>query len=180
MKSFLELLKKRRSIRQFSSKPVEQEKIDTLVESMLRSPSSRGLDPWEFIVVDDSETISSLSTAKTHGAAFLSGAPLAIIICADPQKSDVWVEDTSIASIIVHLAATDLDLGSCWVQIRLREHATGGSAEDYVKEVVGLPQGKVVEAIIGIGYAKEQKDGHPVESLLRERVSYNKYGNSDK
>lgn len=177
MNSFLELLKQRRSIRQFSSKPVEQKKIDIIVESMLRSPSSRGLDPWEFIVVNDSETINSLATAKTHGAAFLSGAPLAIVICADPQKSDVWVEDTSIASLIVHLAATDIDLGSCWVQIRLREHAMGGSAEDYVKKVVGIPNEKVVEAIIAIGYAKEKKDSHPVENLLRERVSYNKYGN---
>lgn len=177
MSSFLELLKKRRSIRQFSEEPVGQEKIDTLVECMLRSPSSRGLDPWEFIVVDDSDIINSLSTAKTHGSAFLKGAPLAIVICADPQKSDVWIEDTSIASLLVHLAATDLDLGSCWIQIRLREHSMGGSSEDYVKEVVGLPKDKVVEAIIAIGYAKEQKSGHSTDNLLQERVSYNKYGN---
>lgn len=171
----LDILRQRRSIRQYEDKPVEQAKIDLLVEAMLRSPSSRSLNPWEFVVVQDRETIESLSRAKPHGATFMKGAPLAIAVCADPEKCDVWVEDCSIASIILHMVATELGLGSCWVQIRLREHDGSKMAEEYVREQLGLPDNMVVEAIIAIGYPKEDKPGHPRESLLDERVHYGRY-----
>jgi nitroreductase len=176
MGMLLELLKKRRSIRQFEQRAVEQEKIDYLVEAMLRSPSSRSLNPWEFIVVQDGETREALSKAKPHGAAFIKNAPLAIVVCADPQKCDVWIEDTSIASLLLHLTATDLGLGSCWVQIRLREHDAGQTSEEYVADLLGLEDGMVVEAIIAIGYPKEEKAGHAKESLLYERVHLEKFG----
>src|SRR6056297_1184246 len=80
----LKLLESRRSIRQFQAKAVEREKVDYLVEAMLRSPSSRSLNPWEFVVVDDEETLQALAQSKTHGAAFLKNAPLAIVVGADP------------------------------------------------------------------------------------------------
>ena len=108
---FIELARKRRSIRRYLDKPVEKEKIDLLVETALRSPSSRGINPWEFVVVTDPEIIGRLSEAKPHGASFLRKAPLAVVVCADPEKSDVWVEDASIASVYLHLAAADLGLG---------------------------------------------------------------------
>jgi len=173
---FLELLKKRRSVRQFQTKAVEKEKVEYLVEAMLRSPSSRSLNPWEFVVVDDPGTIVALSKAKPHGAGFMKNAPLAIVVCADPQRCDVWVEDCSIASILLHLAATDLGLGSCWVQMRLREHDQSSTAGQYVSGVLGLNEGIEVEAIIAIGYPAEEKPGHDKDTLLYDRVSYNRFG----
>lgn len=173
---FLELLKKRRSVRQFQTKPVEKEKVEYLVEAMLRSPSSRSLNPWEFVVVDDPETIVALSKAKPHGAGFMKNAPLAIVVCADPQRCDVWVEDCSIASILLHLAATDLGLGSCWVQMRLREHDQSSTAGQYVSQLLGIKEDIEVEAIIAIGYPAEEKPGHDKGTLLYDRVSYNYFG----
>lgn len=172
----ISLLRKRRSIRQFQDKPVEQEKLDTLVEAMLRSPSSRSLNPWQFVVVTERDLIEKLAGAKAHGSKFMKHAPLGIAVCADPEKSDVWVEDTSIAALILHLTATDLELGSCWVQIRLRGHVDGSSSEQYVKDVLGIEEKMVVEAIVAIGYPAEEKQGHDHSSLLFERVSYNRYG----
>lgn len=173
---FIDLLRSRRSIRRFQDRRVEKEKIDILIEAMLRSPSSRGLNPWEFVVVTGKESLDRLSQAKPHGASFLKNAPLAIAVCADPEKCDVWVEDCSIASIILHLAAADLGLGSCWVQIRMREHDVHQTAKDYVADILGLKQGMVVEAIIAIGYPAEQLSGHPRSSLPSEKVSLEKYG----
>jgi len=176
---FLELLKKRRSIRQFQDRPVEKEKIDRLVEAVLRSPSSRSLNPWEFVVVTDPKIMAELSEAKPHGGSFIKNAPLAVVICADPEKCDVWIEDCSIATLILHLAATDLGLGSCWVQIRLREHGAGQSAEDYTKKILGLREEMVVEAIVAIGYAREKKGEHPDSSLLYERVSFEQFSKKE-
>jgi nitroreductase len=172
----LELLQKRRSIRRFAATQIEKEKIDCLIEAMLRSPSSRSLNPWEFVVVQDRATIEALSRAKTHGSAFMKDAPLAIVVCADPKKCDVWVEDSSIATLLLHLAAADLGLGSCWVQIRLREHDATRTSSEYVAKLLGLPAGLEVEAIVAIGYPQESKPGHSRESLLFERVHYGRYG----
>ncbi len=169
---FIELLRNRRSIRKFKDQPVEQKKIDTLIEAVLRSPSSRGLTPWNFVVVANDEKIKELSRAKSHGSSFLAGAPLAIAVCADPEKSDVWVEDTSIAALILHLEAADLGLGSCWIQVRNRAHNEQISAESYVIEALGLNPAVAVEAIIAIGYSDEEKEGRPADSLLFDRVSY--------
>lgn len=172
----LEILRKRRSIRQFDERPVEQEKIEMLLEAALRSPSSRSLNPWEFVVVQDKGVIEALSKAKPHGASFMKTAPLAVVICADPARCDVWVEDCSIATLLLHLTAADLGLGSCWVQIRLREHGDGRMAEEYIREQLGLPENLVVEAMVAIGYGREDKPGHPASSLLTERIHRERYG----
>lgn len=169
---FLDLLKKRRSIRQYTDQPVEKEKIDLLVEALLRSPSSRDFNPWQFVVVTDRRLIDALAKAKVHGSEFMKNGPLAIVVCGDPDRSDVWVEDCSIAALIIHLAATDLGLGSCWVQIRKRDHDGKISAEDYVKKLLGLAEHLTVEAIIAIGYPKEEKAGHPFSSLPFDKVRY--------
>ncbi|MCB2147067.1 MAG: nitroreductase family protein [Deltaproteobacteria bacterium] len=176
---FIDLLRSRRSVRRFEERPVEAEKVELIMEAALRSPSSRGGNPWEFIVVTDPETIRRLSTAKPHGASFLAKAPLAIAVCADPVKSDVWVEDASIASIILHLAATDLGLGSCWIQLRKRNHDETKPAGEYAAELLGLPAGWVVSTIMAIGYPAEQPAPHPQTSLQRDKVSVNRYGNKE-
>jgi nitroreductase len=176
---FIDLLRSRRSVRKFEDRPVETEKVELIVEAALRSPSSRGGNPWEFIVVTDPEIINRLSTAKPHGASFLAKAPLAVVVCADPGKSDVWVEDASIAAILLHLAATDLDLGSCWVQLRKRNRDAKQTAGEYAAEVLGLPAGWVVPVIMAIGYPAQQPAPHPQTSLQRDKVSVNRYGNKE-
>jgi nitroreductase len=172
----LSLLQKRRSIRRFEAWPVEEEKVDVLIEALLRSPSSKGRNPWEFVVVTDRDTLAGLAAAKPRGGDFLHNAPLAIVICADPEKCDVWIEDCAIAAIILQLTAEDLGLGSCWAQIRLRQHADGGPASDYVRDLLDLPEGYQVEAIIGIGYPAEAKTPHPKSALQYEKVHSDRFG----
>ena len=69
---------------------------------------------------------------RASGADFLKDAPLAIVVLADPLASDVWIEDASIASILIQLQAEDLGLGSCWIQVRERYTATGMPADEYI------------------------------------------------
>jgi len=173
---FIDLLRSRRSIRKYQPKPIEKEKIDLLIEAALRAPSSRGFNPWEFVVVDDSDIIGALSKAKPHGASFLAKAPLAIAVCGDAEKSDVWVEDVSIATIILHLAATDLGLGSCWIQLRKRSFDENTTAGQYAARLLGLRDGLDVSAIMAIGYPDQQPEPHPESTLQHDKVSFNRYG----
>ncbi len=173
---FLSLIEKRRSIRRYTEQPISSEKIAVLVESALRAPSSRGFNPWEFIVVTNRDMLAKLSRAKPHGGSFLKHAGLGIVVCADPEKCDVWVEDAAIASIFIHLAAESIGLGSCWIQIRKRMHDQGKTAQEYVRSVLNIPETINVESIIAIGYPAEKKSPHQKESLQYEKVFYDQYG----
>ncbi len=173
---FIGLVENRRSIRKFKDNAVEDDTIATLVEALLRAPTSMGKNSWEFVVVNDRDRLAKLSRAKPHGASFLRNAPLGIVVCGDPQISDVWIENSSIASIYIHLAAASLGLGSCWVQIRARAHDESLSAEDYIADVLGLPARLKVLSIIAIGYPAESKPPHAKDSLAWDRVFFNEYG----
>jgi len=172
----ISVLQERRSIRRFQEKSIEPEKIDALIEAALRSPSSMGRNPWEFIVVTDKAILQRLSRAKEHGSTFMKNAPLGIVVCADPDTSDVWIEDASIASIILHLTAVSLGLGSCWIQIRERMHDSTKTAEAFVADVLSLPQNLRVLSMVGIGYPAEEKPGHGKEILPYEKVHWDRYG----
>ncbi len=172
---FMELLKKRRSIRKFKKLPVESEKLQILKEALLRAPSSRGINPWEFVFVTDKQLLIQLSASKTSGAEFLKDSPLGIVVCADEKISDVWIEDCSIASIIVQLEAEDLELSSCWIQIRNRMHKEGMSSEKYIRDLLGIPSDYKVECIIAVGYPDETKRSHTIEELDFSKISDNKY-----
>ncbi len=169
----IELLRNRRSIRKFTSKKITPEAIETIIEAALRAPSSRGRNPWEFILVDDPQILDKLSTSKQHGSEFLKNAPLAIAVCADSTKSDVWVEDCSIAAIVIQLTAVSLGLGSCWAQIRDRQHGSVLTAEGYIQELLALPEHIKVECVLGIGHPDEEKLPVPAEKLQRDKIRYN-------
>jgi nitroreductase len=172
---FLDLIRKRRSTRKFKNRPVETDKIEILKEAALRSPSSRNLNPWEFIFVTDPYALEQLSLAKAHGSGFLKGAPLGIVVIADPSRCDVWIEDASVASTYLFLAAEDMGLGECWIQIRKRENSAGASSEEIVRKILKIPGHYRVESIIALGYADEEKTPVPKENLEWQKIHQDFY-----
>jgi nitroreductase len=174
----IDLLRTRRSIRKYAHTPLEQKTVDVLIEALLRSPTSRNGKSWEFIVVDDRELLIKLSEAREHGSLHLRDAQLGIVVCADSVKSDVWVEDCSIAAILVQMTAHSLGLGSCWIQIRNRNHTETMSAERYIQGLLGLPEQIKVECMVSIGYPNETKNPIPESELEYIKVKHNQYSNT--
>jgi nitroreductase len=172
---FFDLLYKRRSIRSYTSRPVESDKIDRLKKAALLAPSSMSRFPCRFIFITDKKMLAALSESKKHGAEFLKNAPLAVAVTIDPDVCDVWIEDASIAATYLHLAAESLGLGSCWVQIRKRFTDNGENSEEYIKKLLGLPAGFRVLAIIGIGYPVKPLPGHTDDELRFEHIFLEKY-----
>ena len=165
----LDLLYSRRSIRKYTPQFIEPEKIEKLIEAALLSPSSRNREAWEFVVVTEKSTLKKLSISKPGTALMLADAPLAIVVCGKPKDSDVWIEDCSIAAIIIQLAAHDMGLGTCWIQLRGRMFDEQLSSSVYVKQTLELPDDLEIECIISIGYPAEIKTKRD-KSVL----SYNK------
>lgn len=173
---FFKQIQTRRSIRKFTDQSVDKETIDRLIEAALRAPSSRDFRPWRFIVVDQPDLLEKLADAKPHGASFLKNAPLGIVVCGDTDASDVWVEDCAIASTFIHLAAHDLGLGSCWIQIRKRDRSPDKTADTYIKDLLDIPDNMVVESIIALGFPDETKSGHSKTALAYDKVFFNHFG----
>lgn len=176
MENFTELLKRRRSTRKFTSEKISEDHVVELMKAALMSPSSKRATPWQFILVDEPEKLEKLSTCKAHAGKLIAGAPLAIVVLADPLVSDVWVEDASIASILIQLQAESLGLGSCWVQIRERLDANEGSAEENVRQILDIPLQMQVLSIIAVGHKDEEKKPFDEEKLKWEKLHINKFG----
>ena len=112
MENFSELIKNRRSMRKFTDEELTQDEVVTLMKAALMSPSSKRSNSWQFVVIDDKEMLKELSHCKEQASSFIADAALAIVVMADPLASDVWIEDASIASIMIQLQAEDLGLGN--------------------------------------------------------------------
>lgn len=170
----LDIIQKRRSIRQYKATKIDKEKIDKLIKAALWAPTSRNSQSWEFIIVDDKAKLEQLSRSK-KGSRCLSEAALGIVVLADPAKSDVWVEDTSVASAFLLLAAESLGIGSCWIQIRERMYDDQKTAEQYVRETLSIPENLKVESIISLGYPNEIMAPHNEEELKWDVIHVNQF-----
>lgn len=158
-----EAMQKRRSVRSYTGELIDDALLDKLLQAGLLAPTSRNKKPCEFILVRNREVLTSLARAKAAGSAMLKDAAAAIVVIADSEKSDVWIEDASIALTYLHLAATDLGIGSCWVQCRNRQTAEGGDSEDHVKQMLAIPQRYRLVGILSLGIAKDVPAPHSIE-----------------
>lgn len=175
MNSFSELISKRRSTRKYTDTAIEPEKVEILLKAALKSPTSKNARSWHFIAIEDNELLAQLAHCKSHGSTFISGCPLAIVVCADPLESSVWIEDTSVASIVMQLQAEDLGLGSCWIQIRNRFTANETPSEDYIKNLLDIPYQIQVLSIITFGYKEHERAAVDESKLVWEKVHIGKW-----
>lgn len=166
----IELLRARRSVRKYQDRVIEPDKVAILQESLLRSPTSRNLKPCRFVFVQDRDMLTQLSGCKPHGAAFLAGAALGIVILGDSEIGDVWVEDCAIAAILVQMTAQSLDLGSCWLQVRNRQHSDTVTSSAHVQQLLNIPPHLQVASIIGLGYPAETKEPIPAGTLDQDHI----------
>ena len=97
MENLKELLKNRRSIRKYTEDSISPENVKEILEAALMSPTSKRSLCWEFVVIENPEQLEKLSHCKAQGAKPIAGAKLAIVILADPSKSDVCIFDPYIA-----------------------------------------------------------------------------------
>ena len=170
MNNFQDLVTNRRSIRKFTDEPLKPQQVETILKAGLKSPSSKSKNPWQFLLVEDKEMLRKLSLCKKSGSKPIEGCALAIIVMADPLTSDVWIEDASIASIMMQLQAEDLGLGSCWIQIRERYTEEEEASNDYIKSLFNIPIQLQVLSVIVFGNKAQERSPIDEEKLQWEKV----------
>lgn len=169
---YSELIRIRRSHRKFLPKPVEMQKVEAMLKAGLLAPSGKSVYPCEFVVVDEPDVLKQLAVAKAHGASMLNSAPLAIVVVADTSKTDVWVEDASIATTLIMLEAENQGLGACWVQMRLRGTDDGISATQNLRSLLNLKPEHEVLAVVAIGYKAEPKPARTDSDMQFDKVHH--------
>lgn len=179
-KSMIELINSRQSDRSYSDKPVENEKIERILEAGRLAPSACNAQPWKFIIVNDPTLRAGLSEAASARLlgmnSFVNQAPLLLVVIrekanmssrigATVKNKDYSMIDIGIASENICLQARAEGIGSCMI---------GWFDEKQVKKILGIPLSKRVELIITLGYpAKDQREKR--RKPLSEVASYNKY-----
>jgi nitroreductase len=147
----IDLIRRRRSIRQFTNDDVSEEQIRLILEAAMSGPSGRGLDPWHFVVVRSSETRGKLAATHTFSD-MCTRSPVVIAVCGDEKMSDHWIADCAAATENMLLAATALGLGSVWVGIYPRVER-----EAHVRATLGIPPHIRILCLVPMGHPGEQK-----------------------
>ncbi len=165
-----QLLLERHSIRRYTSSPIAPGDVKLILEAALLAPTSKNCRAWHFVVVEDKSMLERLSRCKPAGAAPVSRCALAVVVCGDSTVTDPWVEDCSIAAEFMQLQAADLGLGSCWVQVRGRFTADGIPSEEYVQQLLGIPETVSVLCVMTFGHKDEERKPVDPSKLLWEKV----------
>ena len=166
----LEVMQKRRSVRTYTGESVAEKDITSILQAGLLSASGKAIRPWEFIVVRNKETLKSMSRCRVAGSQMLEAADCAVVVLGDEEKSDVWVEDCSVAMANMHLMADSLGVGSCWIQGRLREAPGGRTTEAYLRELLEFPENYRLEAILSLGMPQNHPGAYELGDLLEGKV----------
>ncbi len=152
----------RRSIRKYTTKPVSERDVKTMLEAAMAAPSSSNRKPWHFIVVTDRHMLDKLARVHPHGK-MLFEAPLCITVCGDKTISPrYWVQDCSAATENILLAAAALGLGAVWLGVHPREGRVGP-----IRKVLKIPETIAPLNLISIGHPAEEKQPRTQYDKLR-------------
>jgi len=153
---FFDVLNSRRSVRNYADQPVEDEKLDRILEAINRAPSAGNLQALDVYVVTSAEQRMELALAAL-GQNFMAQAPLSLVFCTDADRSArkygqrgaslYCLQDATIACTYAMLAVTALGLSSVWV---------GAFDDEKVLDVIDVSKSHRPVAMLSIGYAADE------------------------
>jgi len=153
---YVEVVRSRKSVREFADRPVEQEKLDYVLECARLAPSWANKQCWDFVVVSEPALLERVVAASPNK--WLADAPTIIVCCGTPTRSgskrDIpyWAADVAIATEQLVLAATDIGLGTCWVGI---------FDQGAVRVALDIPFDVQILALAPLGYPAENRAPRP-------------------
>ncbi len=167
----METLLTRRSIRKYISSKVEEDKLNEILRAAMYAPSAMNLQPWDFIIIDNKESLEKSIKAIPHGTDILKQAQAALLVCGDNQiekNVDYIVQNCSAAIQNILLAAHELGLGACWIAIYPLQDVI-----ESVKKNFELPEHIIPIAFVSLGYPDEKPEAG--ERFQRSKIHYNKW-----
>lgn len=163
----IEAIKKRRSVREYKDKTISKEILQNLVDAARLAPTARNVQPWEFIVIANPDTLKKIGGLAENGRFMAQAKACIAIFCADTKY---YLEDGCAATQNLLISATALGIGSCWV---------AGDKKPYCNQVSSLlnvPASFKLVSLIALGYS-EKEDGFGVtdKRSLEEVIHWEKF-----
>ena len=168
----LEIMRRRRSVRRYNEEKISDEQLKQIVSAALLAPSGHSKYPCEFIVVKNREVLEKMSHCRKGVAKMLESAAAAVVVVADKDKSDTFVEDSCVAMMSMELLATSLRIGNCWIQVRGREAEDDSVSEDYLRGILNFPENFACQAILSLGYPAKEPRARELDKLNFDKVSF--------
>ena len=166
----------RRSVRQYTDEAIPESKLTAILHAGLAAASSKNRRPWELIVVRDRAMLDKLCDCRPGAGNLLRKCQTAIVVAADAELVDVWVEDCASAITQMHIAADALGVGSCWLQVRKRMAPDGvASTEDVVRNLLGIPAKYGVMAMLTLGMPASHPGAKLAEDLPLDKIHYDHF-----
>lgn len=170
----MEAIFKRRSIRKFRDMPVEQEKTERLLRAAMQAPSAGNQQPWEFLVVQNKDSLEELSKLSPY-AKCIKNAPLALVLLcnnANMRYPENWQQDMGAAAQNILLEAVELGLGAVWIGVAPVE-----DREVHVKNMFDLKDNIIPYCVIPIGYPDGQENKF-IDRFDETKIHYELFSHS--
>lgn len=156
----------RRSVRQFTDRPVSDADLQQLLKAAMRAPSAMNQQSWEFVTVRNRQTMQGILDFHPH-AFPVHTANCLIVVCANlalrKVQSDAWVLDCAAATQNILLEAVHLELGAVWLGIYPYPERISG-----LQSLLGLPEDVIPLSAVALGYPQQVPE--PIDTFLQERV----------
>lgn len=175
MEDIMKIMRHRRSVRIYNEVSISNTDIEHIIEAGVNAPTGDNFKSTRFIVIRDKDILMKMAVSRKAGTGMLKKANAAILIVGDTSKTDLWIEDCSIAAAYMHLTADALGLGSCWIQVRARDAVDGSELENYLRELLGFPTTVKPLCILSLGNIDKHPDGHSTKDIDAFRVHREKW-----
>jgi nitroreductase len=167
----MEAIRKRKSVRKYLNKKVEEDKLFAVLEAGRLAPSASNRQEWRFIIVRDQSSKKKLAEAANNQS-FIAEAPIVIAACAETDEHVMtcgqacYPIDVAIALDHITLAAVELGLGTCWI---------GAFDEKKVKQILEIPSEVRVVALMPLGYPYDSSVVNKNRLSISEISKYEQY-----
>ncbi len=161
----------RRSVRQFTDKKIEKEKIIKILSAAMQAPSAGNQQPWEFIVIDDKNKLSTLSNFSPY-ASCLKNATSGIIVLSNSKYlkfPDYVDQDLGACTQNLLLETVNQGLGAVWLG------AKGADRENFISKFFDLPSHVTPFAVIALGYPTSNKSNYFLDRFDDSRIHFKNY-----
>ncbi|MCE1246108.1 MAG: nitroreductase family protein [Firmicutes bacterium] len=169
----IEVIMKRKSVREYTAQPVSKEDLDILIRAGMAAPTAGNKQPWEFVVITDRKTLDKLADQLEY-AKMLKDAKAAIAVCGVPKlsfpgkDSEYWIQDCSAATENILLAAEAINLGAVWTGVHPVQERI-----EAVRSTLNLPSDIIPLNVIAIGHPTGKEK--PKNKYKPERIHWEKY-----
>lgn len=160
----------RRSIRKFTEEPLEKSAIELLLKAAMSAPSAHNQQPWEFIIIDDRQTLNAVPSFHPYSKMLLM-APAAILVCgrtSDLAASVFWPQDCAAATQNILIAANALGIGSVWLGVYPHDELI-----EKTRELFNIPENISPFSFVALGRPAEEK--RPSDRFATDRIHHNRW-----